>query len=309
MTSLWLSLARRAKHALAGPLLRQRARAANDLRIQRLLQAGGPTVRTAQLILLLKYKEILKSGGDFLSFDETELRVFSQNGEDGILLYLFALLGTTNKKAVEICAGDGTECNTANLVVNHGWQALMFDGSPDNVARGRAFYGKCQDTHVWPPQFVNAWITKDNIDPLICTHGYAGEIDLLSLDLDGNDYWIWQAITSIRPRVVVLEYNNLVGPERAVTIPYDPEFVASFDGTGMSYGGASLMAFVKLGREKGYRLVGCQRYGFNAFFVRDDLGTETLPEKSPADCFQHPYATHSWQTRASVIKENPWLEV
>src|SRR5262245_52653000 len=140
--------------------------------------------------------------------DEFGLSVTSQTDEDGILLYLFAIVGTTNRRAVEICAGHGMECNTANLVLNHGWHALWVDGDPVLVETGKAFYSRSRRTRVFPPTFVHAWVTRDSVNELLTSNGFVGEIDLLSLDLDGVDYWIWKAITVVEPRVVVLEYND-----------------------------------------------------------------------------------------------------
>src|SRR5262249_5727343 len=148
-----------------------------------------------------------------------------------------------------------------------------------------------------PPAVVEAWITAENVNDLIRDHGFAGEIDLFSLDMDGVDYWIWKALECIRPRVVVAEFSACWGPHQAMTIPYDPQFVANSavsdeDGTSQYYFGASLPALVKLGREKGYRLVGCDRTGLNAFFVRSDLGREGLPEVSAEQCFELPRLRH-----------------
>jgi hypothetical protein len=241
--------------------------------------------------------------------EDVEFSAFSQNGEDGILLYTFSLIGTTNRRAVEICAGDGIECNTANLTVNHGWNALLFDGDEQNTKKGQQFYTTCKTTFLWPPTIVNAWITTENINPLIADHGFEGEIDLLSLDIDGMDYWIWEAINCISPRVIVLEYNNLWGPEHAVTVPYKADFRADQTEFGVDYGGASLSAFVKLGRKKGYRLVGCQRYGFNAFFIRSGIGEDILPKVPASKCFQHPFTQHALKERRSRVADLEWVRV
>src|SRR5207245_1991562 len=151
------------------------------------------------------------------SFREAEFRAYSQFGEDGILLLLFAAAGAGGRRAVELCAGDGIECNAANLVVNHGWEALLVDGDPAHVARGAAFYRECDDTFLMPPRLVHSWVTAENVNGLIESHGFGGAIDLLSLDMDGVDYWVWKALTVASPRVVVLEYNNLWGPDEART--------------------------------------------------------------------------------------------
>jgi hypothetical protein len=246
----------------------------------RKIEALTAVGKGAQMLLAQQYRELARAGAPRPAFRDVEFRCFSQTGEDGILLYLFALLGTTNRKCVEVCAGDGIECNTANLIVNHGWDGLLFDGNPKNVRRGRRFYAKCPETFVRPPTFVEAWITAENINALLRENGAEGDIDLLSLDLDGVDYWIWEAIDCVRPRVVVVECRPEWGPEKTVTVPYRPDF-ATGSVKWPWYGGASLPAFVKLGREKGYRLVGAIRHGFNAFFVRDGVGEELLPEVPP----------------------------
>jgi hypothetical protein len=262
-----------------------------------------------QLLLAAHYRSLRHSGGPLLPFQDVAFRSYSQNQEDGILLYLFALLGTTNRLAVEICAGDGIECNTANLVLSHGWGALLVDGDETRVARGREFYARRRETRVWPPTFVHEWVTAENVDDLLRGHGYAGEVDLLSLDLDGVDWWIWRAISAIEPRVVVVEYQDIWGPERAVTVPYDPHFAAQFRDRAPDYAGGSLAAFVKLGREKGYRLVGSEPLGFNAFFVRDGVGDELLPEIDATWCFHHPKVEWGRRVRLPRVEHMDWVDV
>jgi hypothetical protein len=262
----------------------------------------GAVDKGVQILLYLKYRELLHQRAPLPPLDDVEFRSFSQNGEDGILLYLFSILGTTNKRCVEICAGDGLECNTANLIVNHGWSGLLFDGSAANVQQGREFYARCRDTLHFPPRMVHAWIDADNVNALVREHGFEGEIDLFSLDMDGIDYWVWQALDAVQPRVVVLEYNSAWGPDHAVTVPLRRDFVIDFNRQPL-YHGASLAAFAKLGWQKGYRLVGCQRYGFNAFFVRKGIGDDLLPEVSVASCMRLPQARpDSWGDRV-------WVEV
>ncbi|HEX4948625.1 MAG TPA: hypothetical protein VFZ34_18260 [Blastocatellia bacterium] len=256
-----------------------------------------------QISLALRYKELLRQGSPLPSFDEVEFRAYSQNGEDGILLYIFSLIGTTNKQVVEICAGDGIECNSANLIIHHGWEALLFDGNEAIIQKGRAFYTHHPDTFLWPPRFVHAWITPQNINALIQNNGFSGSIDLLSLDLDSVDYWIWKAIDVIQPRVVVVEYQDAWGPEKAVTVACEQEFSAATVGTA----GASLAAFVKLSKAKGYRLVGCQRYGFNAFFVQNGIAEDVLPEIDPKTVFHHP--RHKEERDTARLHQHKWVEV
>jgi len=283
-----------------------------------------------QVLLSLQYRKMLELGLPMPKFEDVEFRAYSQFGEDGILLYIFSLIGATNKKCVETCGGGGYD-NTANLIVNHGWNGLFIEGSEKNIRTGQQFYTRCADTKLWPPKLVQAWITAENINGLLEKQGYTGEIDLLSLDMDGVDYWVWKAIEVISPRVVVLEYNGVWGPEVAVTVPYRPDFIAennnlsplfyqgrrvvnTFVGKPIAdrvdnYFGASLAAFAKLGKQKGYRLVGCERYGFNAFFVRSDIGEEILPEIPPSECFTHPYAQYAMTARRQRVVDREWIQV
>jgi len=260
-----------------------------------------------QILLALHYKRLLREGGPLPTFDDVGFSSFSQNEEDGILLYLFSLIGTANKTCVELGAGDGMENNTANLIVNHGWTGLLVDGDAANVARGREFYQRCPTTFCFPPTFAQGWIDAEGIDALITTNGIHGEIDLLSIDIDGNDYWVWKAVESIRPRVVVVECHNIWTADRAVTIPYRRDF-NKYD-VHPDYSGASLLALVKLGRAKGYRLVGCHRYGFNAFFVREGIAEAALPEVAPETCLRHPQALRGQRTRLLEVKDLEWVEV
>ncbi len=249
--------------------------------------------QTNQLLLRGYYQRLRAEGKPLPPLADVEFRCYSQNGEDGIIQYILALLGTGPKKAVEICAGAGIECNSANLIINHGWDALLFDSDAANIAGGKEFYRTCLDTFCQPPTLVQAWITAENVEALIAEHGYAGEIGLLSIDVDGMDYWIWRAIRGISPRLVVVEFNPCWGPELSVSVPYDPNFRIDFSKTPY-YNGASLAAFCKLAKQKGYRLIGVQRLGFNAFFLHNDLGNDIFPGLSPAECFRTTAALQGW---------------
>jgi hypothetical protein len=187
----------------------------------------------------------------FFDLERAERQVTSQGGEDGVLAELFARLGTTNRNYVEFGCGDGLQCNTTQLR-RAGWTGLLMDGVAAPAADDAVIHA--------------AWITAANINPLLDQHGVPAEPDLLSIDVDGNDYWIWRAITR-RPRVVVAEYNANLPADRALTMPYDPQH--RWDGS--DFYGASLLALAQLGRTKGYTLVYCTQAGVNAFFVRDDL--------------------------------------
>ncbi len=146
------------------------------------------------------------------------------------------------------------------------------------MALARAHYETHPATWTRDIKVIHSLITRENVNAVIGAERVPEEVDFFSLDIDGIDWWVWKALECVRPRVVAVEYNASFGPELSVTIPYRPDFVRDTE-VGLLHG-ASLRAFVKLGREKGYRLVGCNSTGANAFFVRDDLAKVALPEVS-----------------------------
>jgi hypothetical protein len=248
------------------------------------LGSGARVDKGTQILLREKYRELLRTGAPLPAIDEVGFRSFSQYDEDGILLYLFSLLGTTNRRCIEVCAGVGYESCTANLIIHHAWEGLMFDGSEENIKKAWNFFSRRPDTLITVPKLVPAWIEPERINDLILEQGYRDEIDLLVIDMDGIDYWVWQAISIVQPRVVVVEYQPWFRADEPYTIPYRPSFAYSDSKKG--YVGCSLAAYVNLAREKGYRLVGCNRNHLNAFFVRNDLGTAVLPTVDAASCLK-----------------------
>lgn len=260
------------KAVLTGDYLALRRRLADNERNSRLL---------ALYVLRQQAEERLVDGREpFPSLNQYELSVCSQNGEDGILHFLFAICGTTNRRFVEFGIGDGRQCNTANLSLNFDWSGLLLEIDGQKAAAAQSYY---QATHVTVAQ---AKVTSENINQLLLDHNLTGEIDLLSIDIDGNDYWVWQAIMVIQPRVVVIEYNPSFGPTESVTVPYDPDFNRFAYHSSGFYHGASLAALVKLGHEKGYLLAGCDSSGTNAFFVRQDVaGHGKVKALAAADAF------------------------
>lgn len=203
-----------------------------------------------------------------------EFRAFSQWGEDGLIQFLIRNIPISRKIFIEFGVENYTESNTRFLLVNNNWSGLIIDGNPENIS-----YIK-KDPIYWQHNLkaVHAFIDKDNINELISENGILGEIGILSIDIDGNDYWVWQAIDVISPAIVIIEYNSRFGKDKAVTIPYDPCFVRSEAHYSMLYGGASLKALNQLGREKGYSFIGCNSAGNNAFFIRTDLKPRCIKE-------------------------------
>lgn len=260
----------------------------------------------AQKTLMQQYRILASRGREWLpGFRDVGFRKYSEFEEDGILLFIFSLIPPINRTCVEICAGDGRECNTANLIINHGWWGHLFDGDRRNVKDGIIFFSRHKDTFLYPPRFSRAWITAENVDDQIVRSGVGGPIDLLSLDVDGMEYWIWKAVTVIEPQVVVCETHNPIPPDRALTVPYAPGFVSESE----DYRGASLAAMCKLGREKGYRLIGTNRFGFNAFFMRNGVGEDLFPEVDAASCLEDPFSELARRERWPGVKDRDWQEV
>jgi hypothetical protein len=203
-------------------------------------------------------------------------KVFSQADEDGIIQEIFRRIGTTNRTFIEFGVEAGLECNTAKLLLE-GWNGLWIEASPPYVAairnNARSYIEGGQ------LKLTESLVTAENINRLIAAAGLGGEIDLIGIDIDNNDYWVWKAIDAVKPRVVVIEYNPTLRPPLALVVPYRPD--AQWDGT--NYFGASLEALVRLGRAKDYRLVGCNISGGNAFFVRNDLGRDAFLEPATAE--------------------------
>lgn len=268
------------------------------------------SIETVQQKILLQ--QIATRSAEKLDLSRYGFAAYSQTEEDGLLLAVFGALGMGSRLCLEICAGIGSECNSANLLIHHGWHGLLVDGNDANVAAGRRFFGRHPGTMAYPPVFIQSWVTRENVNELVANAGFTGEIDLFSLDMDGMDYWIWEALTVVQPRVVILEYQDILGPNRSVTVPYDPTFYAykhSLTNGMPNYCGASLRAFTKLAIRKGYRLVGCNALNFNAIFVRNGLGEGALPRVEIEDCFQHPKAKWGMKARYPEVANMPWQEV
>jgi hypothetical protein len=237
-------------------------------------------------------------------------RVYSQFEEDGIILYVLSMIGFKTKRVVEMCCGTGSECMATNLIINHGFDGFLFDGSADNIRDAHAFFSKKRDCFLYPPVLKEAWITAENVNELLIAAGCSGEVDLLSLDLDGNDYWILNAIDAIQPRLLVLETHNIIPSDKSLTIEYDPNFFCwNKPGYEQDYRSVSLLAMQKLCRRRGYRMIGAHRHGFNVFFLKDGEGTTFFPEVSVEQVHDNHCTRHGQATRWPHVKDMPWKEV
>lgn len=209
---------------------------------------------------------------------DTEFRVFSQWGDDGILQYLVRNLPITSRRFIEFGTEAYTEANTRFLLMHDNWSGLIIDGSENNMNLVKLSNLYWQ----YDLKAVAGFITKDNINQLFTDNGFTGGIGLLSIDIDGNDYWVWKAIHVVVADIVVAEFNPVFGLERKITIPYKHNFQRTAAHHSNLYFGASLAALIDLGQEKGYRFVGTNLAGNNAYFVRQALLNEANP------LFMHP---------------------
>lgn len=269
------------------------------------LQIPHHSSREAQRLLVLAWQERVRQGLPPPSFDEAGFRAYSQTNEDGILLLLQALMGRGTGCIVEVGCGEGAESNSANLIINHGWTGTLFDGGESSLANARKFYGRHPDTRIFPPKCNRAWFTRDNIDSVLRECGAPAGADIFSLDVDGMDYWLWEAVNHVRARIVVLEYNNVIPADQSITVPYADDFRTGVP----DFTGASLAALVKLSRRKGYRLVGCSQLRFNAFFLLEGVGEDIFPEVSVADCLDHAYPLEARKTRFPAVANLGWVKV
>ena len=192
-----------------------------------------------------------------------ERSLYAQGGEEAILERLLERLESTNRYCLDIGAGDGLRnSNTALLLRERGWQGTLIEGSAYRFARLQAHYGAAHAVRL-----THAQVQPDTIGNLLHTAEVPPCIDLLSIDIDGNDYWVWRAIETVRARIVIIEYNPYYAPPERWVMRFNAAHV--WDGS--TYYGASLESLYHLGRSKGYELVCCDDMGNNAFFVAREL--------------------------------------
>lgn len=283
-----------------------------DLAILRYQRRDVPDAGT-QKLLMLRYKELLGKN-ELPSLQDVGFCGYSGSDEDGILLYIFSLIGIKNKRFVDIGAAGVGASNTANLVINHSWYGLHIDGNSEVLRKAQSVYAKTPGVQHMLPKAVSAYVSAENINELVQSNGFEGSLDLLSLDIDGNDYWVWKALDCIKPRVVIAEYQPAITAENAWTTPYNPEFdwrdyPINHSSSEVLYAGASLAALNKLANEKGYRLVGCNSHEVNAFFVQRGLGDDVLPEVSVESCLGNPRSLLMQQLYQHELEAAEWIEV
>jgi hypothetical protein len=233
------------------------------------------TADRGETALLLLGKQMSWQVSEFppnTDFRKVGFKVFSQWDEDGIIQYLINKIDIPSKTFIEFGVENYEESNTRFLLLNNHWQGMVLDASEADIR-----YVQTDRIHwEFDLQAERAWITRDNIDSLLKQSGFPEDVGLLSIDINGNEYWIWEAIRSIQPRIVIVEYNSLFGLQ-PVAVPYKEDF----DRTGAHYSnlyyGCSLGALEHLAGRKGYILLGSNVWGHNAFFVRADVASVFNP--------------------------------
>jgi hypothetical protein len=224
-------------------------------------------VNQAQLIA--NYNREIKNLDDI---SLAEFCAFSQWGEDGIIDWLVERLPSIPQTFIEFGVEDYRQSNTRLLLQLRNWRGLVMDGSSNHIKdiQNQEIYWR------YELEARCAFIDCENINQLIGDAGFLGEIGLLSIDIDGNDYWVWRALSVVQPAIVVCEYNAVFGDLHQLTVPYKCDFQRTLAHHSNLYFGASIRALIQLGHAKGYQFVGTSSTGCNAFFVRSDFGPSIL---------------------------------
>ena len=212
---------------------------------------------------------------------DSEFQVFSQWGEDGIIQKLIQHVPVKHKTFIEFGVEDFVEANCRFLLINNHWRGYVLDGEQKRIAQ----VGKAEWLSRYELRAACEMITRENINQLLQASGFDEDLGLLSIDVDGIDYWLFDALTAYSPRILVVEYNSLFGPVRKITVPYDPHFRRREKHYSDLYFGASLAAWNHLASARGYVLVGAESAGVNAFFVRGDLLGDALRAVSVEDAY------------------------
>ena len=170
-------------------------------------------------------------------------RLMSNDEEDGITLAILSEIGVTNRTFVEVACGSNGG-NSGFLALECGWRGLMVDGDEERLAAARRRFRYADVT------FANCFVTRENVDGFLAENGIHGDIDLMSIDIDGNDFWLWEGLTAVTPRLVIIEYNSYFGPDKSLVVPYSADF-DRHNYTNFFYG-ASIQAMRKLAARKAY---------------------------------------------------------
>lgn len=216
--------------------------------------------------------ELNRQKSEIQSISDVGFKVYSQFDEDGIIQWLLKQIDVP-ESFVEVGVQSYRECNTRYLSEALNWSGLVIDASEDYISK------IFKSPHFWKKDIdvVNGFIEPDNVNEIIKKNcSFDCDLGLLSIDIDGMDYWVWKAFDVFHPVIVVVEFNSLLGDLYSVTVPYEKGFLRSnLDSSNLIFG-CSIKALIDLGNIKGYRFIGTSRFGCNAFFIRNDLSDIVL---------------------------------
>lgn len=226
---------------------------------------------------------------------------------DGKLLWLFSRVGFTNRVSVDIGAGNCICGNTANLILFHKFKGYMIDAGSDGLKAGKVIY-KALHSYVSEPIFINAMLTSQTVNKVLKDNGVPESFDLLSIDIDSIDLFIADGL-SFKPRIIVVEFNNLWGPDESYSVPNRDGFTRELDD--FLYGGASLLAFEKIFKAKGYRIAGIASSGFDAFFVTDTSEFAHIPHATIQSLYEQSPMWKQKHTESlnNIIRQKEWVKI
>ncbi|MFT5113696.1 MAG: hypothetical protein ACI8P9_003027 [Parasphingorhabdus sp.] len=236
-------------------------------------------------------------------------RVFSQHREDGIIDHLLQQVPDRTGKFIEF-GFSPSQCNCINLLINYKYQGLFMDSNASNCEIAE---GVLPRFNIPGTMIQQAFLDLTNINPLISKANLGDTVDVLSIDVDGNDYWFWESIET-DANVVVVEYNGSFGAERAISVPYNAEFDRYKAHSSGFYHGASLKALACLGEQKGMALVGTDVSGVNAFFIKRKFLSANLLEMDVSQAFRPnrgrtKYKKLSQPEQFACIEHLPYTEI
>jgi hypothetical protein len=248
------------------------------------VRSGFRNIRQSEANLINSGKLLINSqiGLNSTDIKDYEFKIFSQWGEDGIIQYLVRNLAIFEESFIEFGVEDFFESNCRFLMMNNFWRGFIIDGSKTNINKLESSYYYFR----YDLQAVDRFITKDNICSILNSSGFSKNLGIISIDIDGIDYFVFESLVEWRPSIYIFEYNSLFGKDAPVSVPYDPKFYRTDKHWSNVYWGASLAAFDGLAQERGYSLVGVNSAGSNAFYVRNDLLNDKVKATTIDDCYR-----------------------
>ncbi len=252
--------------------------------LQQLIRTTVRTGRQSETLIMLNAAQLIamQKSNPSTCINDYEFKAFSQWGEDGIIQYLINNLDIKHRSFIEFGVEDFFESNCRFLMINDFWSGFVIDGSQGNIDKIKASYYIFKH----PLQTKCSFITKDNICSLLEESGFPKDLGILSVDIDGIDYFVFESLEAWKPAIYIFEYNSLFGKDLPLSVPYDAGFQRTQKHYSNIYWGASLAAFDQLAVKRGYSIVGVNKAGSNAFYVRNDLLNDRVKATTVDECYR-----------------------